>query len=232
MGPGDDVKHASERCADKASEMRGMKSRSAGGSPARTKVSRWHSRGYLPHFDEPGLVQMVTYRLVDSLPGTALRSIPNALSTTARRERIETLLDSGYGDWRLNDQRIAGMVEQDWLHFDGSRYRLLAWVVMPNHVHVLIETAYEYSLSSILHSWKSYTAKKANLILGRTGAFWQPEYFDRSIRDDRHLAATIEYVENNPVKAGLAEEPENWPFSSAARSKRGILAGGPPTLHE
>jgi REP element-mobilizing transposase RayT len=73
------------------------------------------------------------------------------------------------------------------LHFDGQRYRLLAWVVMPNHVHVLIETMTGHTLAAVLHSWKSYTAKEANRLLGRTGDFWQPEYFDRFIRDDRHF---------------------------------------------
>lgn len=86
---------------------------------------------------------------------------------------------------------------------------------MPNHVHVLIEKFEGVTLSGILHSWRSFTSHKANEILGRTGDFWMKDYFDRFIRDESHLNATIRYIENNPVKAGLANEPEDWPWSSA-----------------
>jgi REP element-mobilizing transposase RayT len=69
---------------------------------------------------------------------------------------------------------------------------------MPNHVHTLIETRPEQSLSRIVHGWKSFTAKQANQYLKRSGAFWAPEYFDRYMRDDTHLAATRLYIEQNP----------------------------------
>lgn len=84
-----------------------------------------------------------------------------------------------------------------------------------NHVHTLIEPLEGNPLARIVHSWKSYTAKEANRILGRAGRFWSPEYFDRYIRDERHLVNAISYIHHNPVKAGLAEQPEDWPFSSA-----------------
>lgn len=178
----------------------------------------WHSRGYLPHFDTPGLIQGITFRLADSLPAyvvTAMEEDPETKSDPARQTRIEEYLNAGYGACYLRDPRIARLVEDALFYFDGERYCLIAWVIMPNHVHALIETFEGYTLSVLVHSWKSYTANQANRILGRTGHFWFPEYFDRYIRDEAHFANAVEYVHNNPVKAGLVEHPEDWPFSSA-----------------
>ncbi|HEY6981054.1 REP-associated tyrosine transposase [Reyranella sp.] len=100
-------------------------------------------------------------------------------------------------------------------YFDGKRYRLLAWCIMPNHVHVVVEPADGQTLGAIVHSWKSFSAKQANGILGRSGPFWHRDYFDRFIRDEGHLARTIHYVEDNPVKAGLVSMPSEWPWSSS-----------------
>ena len=86
---------------------------------------------------------------------------------------------------------------------------------MPNHVHGLVETQAEWPLSAIVQPWKSYTAHAANRILGRGGVFWFREYHDRFIRDERHLASAIEYVEQNPVKAGLVGSRELWRWGSA-----------------
>ena len=107
------------------------------------------------------------------------------------------------------------MVENALMHFDGARYRLLGWCIMPNHVHVVIEIVDEHSLTEIVGSWKSFTAKRANSQIGRSGPFWHPDYFDRFMRDEGHLARTVGYVENNPVKAGLITEAFDWPWSSA-----------------
>ncbi len=111
-------------------------------------------------------------------------------------------------------------MESALLHFDGKRYRLLAWCVMPNHVHALIETCEGHPLSQVVHSWKSYTAKQINSLLERDGPVWHVDYFDRYIRDDLHLAAVIRYIEDNPVAAGLVERAEQWAFSSAAQAWR------------
>ena len=116
----------------------------------------------------------------------------------------------------LGDARVARLVQEALLYFDGSRYRLHAWVIMPNHVHVLLMPARNHSLSSIVQSWKSYTAVTANRLLRRHGEFWHRDYFDRYIRDDRHFAAAVTYVEANPVRAGLCASCEEWVFSSAA----------------
>ena len=133
----------------------------------------------------------------------------------ALRKRIEKYEDQGHGACYLRDERIARLVQDALLHFDGKRYRLLAWCIMPNHVHVMMQLLPGHQLSDILHSWKSFTAHKANKLLDRSGDFWMPEYFDRFIRDERHLLATFQYIHENPVKAGLVANPEDWPWSSA-----------------
>jgi len=193
-------------------------------SPGPHPHKGWHSRGYLPHFDQPGLIQGITFRLSDSLPAHVVASLAEDLQEAddpAKRARIEAYLNAGYGACYLREPRIAGLVEDALLYFDGERYRLIAWVIMPSHVHTLIETIEGHPLHRIVHSWKSYTAKQVNQILGRTGRFWFPEYFDRYIRNEHHLEGAIHYIHENPVKAGLVEKPEDWPFSSARLLRAG-----------
>ena len=105
------------------------------------------------------------------------------------------------------------------LHFDGARNHLLAWAIMPNHVHTLIEVFDGFPLDDVIHTWKSFTAKQANRLLGRGGRFWAPDYYDRQVRDDEHLAAVTDYIEQNPVKAGLVRFAEDWPWGSASTKR-------------
>ena len=172
----------------------------------------WHSRGYLPHFDSPETVQFVTFRLADSLPKAVAEVLRHREDDVLR---IERELDVGIGACWLRREEIASLVEAALLHFDGQRYRLLAWCIMPNHVHVVIEMMDGQSLSSIVASWKSFTAHKANALLERNGRFWHADYFDRFMRNEEHLNQTVDYVEQNPVKAGLAAHPSDWTWSSA-----------------
>jgi REP element-mobilizing transposase RayT len=172
----------------------------------------WHSRGYLPHFDSPETVQFVTFRLADSLPRHVVEMLRLQDDPTTK---IDRELDTGLGACWLGREEIAALIENALLHFDSERYRLLAWCVMPNHVHVVIEVLQGHRLGSILHSWKSFTANRANALIGRTGAFWHDDFFDRYMRDEDHLERTIGYVERNPVKAKLVDSPEKWPWSSA-----------------
>lgn len=88
---------------------------------------------------------------------------------------------------------------------------------MPNHVHVIVEPLGGNTLSAIVQSWKSFTAKAANRRLCRSGSFWHQDYYDRYMRSENHLETTIGYIENNPVKAGLAPTPEAWRWGSARR---------------
>jgi|AraplaMF_Cvi_mMS_1032046.scaffolds.fasta_scaffold39674_2 REP element-mobilizing transposase RayT len=172
----------------------------------------WHSRGYLPHFDSQDVVQFVTYRLSDSLPLEALERI--RLSDRPETLRDE-LLDRGWGACWLRQAPVAEIVEQSFFAFDGDRYRLHAWTIMPNHVHVLFGVRSEVTLSDIVASWKKFTARQANRLLGRTGPFWQADYWDRFIRNDAHFDAAVSYIDNNAVKAGLAKTPADWAWGSA-----------------
>jgi REP element-mobilizing transposase RayT len=178
----------------------------------------WHSRGYLPHFDAPGLIQGITYRLWDALPADVvevLQSEAELMANPEKRAKIEAYLNAGYGACYLRQPAIAQTVENNWLHFDTKRYKLIAWVVMPNHVHLMIEIFEGHPLDKVIHSWKSYTATQANHLLKRTGKFWYHDYFDRYIRDERHYHNAIRYIHENPVTAGLVKRAEDWPYGSA-----------------
>ncbi len=178
----------------------------------------WHTRGYLPHFDNAELIQGITFRLADSLPVEVRESVRSDGKWV--RGKVEAELNRGGGACWLLDVEAARIVEEALIHFDGERYRLLAWVVMPNHVHVVAEQVNGWPLGKIVHSWKSFTAKKCNEVLGMSGAFWARDYFDRFVRNSEQLEATVRYVHENPVKAELVERAEQWPWSSARESRR------------
>ena len=184
----------------------------------------WHSRGYLPHFDAPGLNQFITFRLDDAMPASRRSEWEALLKLEDDRDRqtkLEAYLDLGYGACHLRNPAIAELVQNALLHFDDERYRLTAWVVMPNHVHALVEM-WEIPLAKILRSWKRFTALEANRLLQTAGRFWQVEYFDRYIRDEDHFRKAVHYIEWNPVKAHLVKNPEEWRWSSASvRKDRG-----------
>jgi REP element-mobilizing transposase RayT len=181
----------------------------------------WYSRGYLPHFDNPDVIQMITIRLKDAVPlkligEDKLRGARGCLRE--QYEYTEKMLDLGYGNCYLNNRNIAQLVEDAFLYFDSQRYHLLAWVIMPNHAHVLVQPLPNFQIGKIVHSWKSYTSHMANKILGKKGIFWQEDFYDRYIRNFTHYRNAIIYIIYNPVKAGLTEKPEDWLFSSAHRS--------------
>lgn len=185
--------------------------------PSTRNHKDWHSRGYVPHFDQPGLVQSITFRLADSLPKHILESLKKGEDVSAdleKRRRIESYLDASYGECLLENSEIANLVQDALLYFNNERYRLIAWVIMPNHVHAIIDVFDGHPLDKIVHSWKSFTAFKANTLIGREGRFWYPDYFDRYIRDEKHLEIAVTYIEHNPVKAGLISDARTWPYSS------------------
>jgi len=194
----------------------------------KTCADAWHSRGYLPHFDQSNLIQSITFCLNDAVPERVIGRWKNELAWSKRipasdprrielRKRIDKYEDAGYGECWLRNDNVAAMVQETLLYFDAERYRIIAWCIMPNHVHAMPEILDGYSVSEIIHSWKSYSSHEANKILERSGTFWFREYFDRYIRDDIHLVAAIDYIENNPVKAGLVTAKEKWPWSSASK---------------
>ncbi len=187
-----------------------------------------HDRGFLPHWDLGGGIQALTYRLADSLPAEALERLKQDLPPDrdgrpdqhALRLRIEAWIDAGHGACLLREESAAQAVIQHWRHRHGEDYRLLAYVVMPNHVHVCIEVAEGQSLTTIVEAWKSCSSRSIRKVVGGNGPLWQRDYWDRWIRDSDHLARTVRYIEENPVAAGLVEAAEQWPWSSA----RGIGA--------
>jgi len=182
-----------------------------------TDEVRVRSRGRLPHWERDEATYFVTFRLFDSLPAVALERIKQTKPGGDYAERLDAYLDRGSGASFLKDPRVAKLVVDALRHFDGARYHLHAWCVMPNHVHVIFSVLPARTpalrLSSIIQSWKSFTAKEANRLLARTGSFWQREYYDHLVRDDEDFVRCIEYTINNPVKAGLCERWEDWPAS-------------------
>jgi REP element-mobilizing transposase RayT len=128
---------------------------------------------------------------------------------------------------------LANLVTEAIRHGDGSQYHLLAYVVMPSHVHIVFRPAEpednlfvtpEHCSTSrvrtprqrIMHSIRSYSGRACNRLVGRTGTFWQHECYDRWLRDDDDISRAVEYVIHNPVAAGLCRRAEDWPFSSAS----------------
>jgi putative DNA methylase len=187
-----------------------------------TDEVRIRSRGRLPHWERDEAAYFVTFRLFDSLPATVLLRIKEVGRLDAQisadyADRLDAYLDRGSGASFLKDPRVATLVVDALLHFDGLRYRLHAWCVMPNHVHVVFSSMPARTpalrLSKIVQSWKSYTAKEANRLLGRTGPFWQREYYDHLVRDEADFVRCIDYTINNSVKASLCERWEDWAAS-------------------
>ena len=181
----------------------------------------WYERGYIPHFDGDGIPQFLTARLFDSLPQSVVEKWREETANQGEegkitfRKNVEKYLDKGFGSCFLRDERVAEMTESSLLFHHNKKYRLTAWVIMPNHIHFLATPLENIELREIAHSIKSYTAHEANKLLNRRGQFWQHEPFDRYIRNRKHFVNVIAYIEKNPVKAGLCERPEDWRFSSA-----------------
>lgn len=186
-----------------------------------TPFEGWRSRGYLPHVDNPELIQFVTFRLFDAVPNMMAkraeaqrRRLDSGTSDVTLASEVNRVLDTNVGSCWLGTPEIASVVQETMLHFDGERYRLYCWSIMPNHVHCLLEILPGWSLSKVIYSWKSFTAKAANRILGRSGDFWYREYYDRFMRDAEHFDRVKDYIELNPVKAKLCAHKHEWRWSS------------------
>lgn len=195
---------------------------------------------YLPHWTRDGAIYSLCFRLADSLPASVVKSwkreraqlLAQAQITGVRMapavqkrfralfsEHVEKYLDAGHGACWMARPAVAALLQNSLKHFDGTRYRLFAWCIMPNHVHMVAQPMPGHLLKNVVHSWKSYTAHQANELLGRSGAFWQAESYDHIIRDDDDLIHAMEYTLNNPRAAGL----ENWPYVGCADDISQIL---------
>ena len=196
-------------------------------------------RRNLPHIDATGGTYFVTFCLAGSLPASGALAIASrwrqrslhpppghsphqwrAQCASAAFAAAERLLDASPAVHWLADRRLAESVQESLLYRHGRSYVLLAYVVMPSHCHIAFtpladEMGNRPAREAILHSLKRHTAHRCNRVLGRRGAFWQPESFDRLVRGPAGLGRVVEYIERNPVKAGLCASPEAWEFSSA-----------------
>lgn len=198
-------------------------------------------RGRLPHWEKEDGIYFVTFRLADSLPQNVLQNLQNEREETEKvlaglerelsfseKQKIDKLfsekfneyLDQNFGECHLRKPEIAQIVADAIKHFDGNRYHLFAWCIMPNHVHIVFRAIQKNKLDEILHSWKSYTAKKINKILGSEGQFWQREYYDHLVRNQEEFENMIQYTVNNPIKANLKNWEWVWAFEKYKTAMR------------
>ncbi|MEQ1851105.1 MAG: UTP--glucose-1-phosphate uridylyltransferase [Chthoniobacteraceae bacterium] len=200
---------------------------------------------HLPHWQVPGATYFVTFRLADSLPAAVVRRLKDEFETWLRQnprpwngaqraeyyerfhESLEVHLDQGAGSCTLAESPAAEIVEDALRHFDGERYWLGSYVVMPNHVHVIVRPKDGHPLSDILHSWKSFSAHQINKHVGRAGTLWQDESFDHIVRHVDEWKQIDRYISENPGKARLGEGKYRLGCGSAGRA-----GGTPATLRQ
>jgi REP element-mobilizing transposase RayT len=186
------------------------------------------THGNLPHWTQEGKLYFVTWRLADSLPQQLLEELSAERVAWARQNgnrtlsdlsppekdewyrlfhhRVQDWLDSGQGSCVLRYSESQRIVREALHAFNGVRYRLGSFAIAGNHVHLLVAPYPAHSLSRILHSWKSFTAKAINRELGRTGKLWMEEYFDRIVRHAIHLERIEEYILAHKQQGAYVEQ--------------------------
>jgi REP-associated tyrosine transposase len=193
---------------------------------------RKYYRRRLPHIQIAGSTYFVTFRLKNSLPKDALEKLSKETDKIKELAKEEAVLEhrrwfgkfDDYldrvlcGNTFLKNEPIADLVAESIHYRDGKVYDLVVFCIMPNHVHLVFMPLEKsegvfYSLAEILQSLKRHTARQSNLILGRSGAFWQDESYDHIVREESELERIIKYVLNNPVKAGLVDDWTKWKWS-------------------
>jgi REP element-mobilizing transposase RayT len=196
----------------------------------------------LPHWTRREAIYAVTFRLADALPQHVLdawQSERDRLLAVARaqqrqlipqevrklqelhHDKVQKYLDAGHGSCALRNPDVAKCVADTLIKFDGTRFHLAGWCVMPNHVHAVLQPLPGHDLPEIMHSIKSWTAKAANQILGRVGTFWQSEYYDHLVRDDDDLLNQVEYAWSDADRAGM----EAWPWRGRAEEEVAEMMG-------
>jgi len=197
----------------------------------------------MPHWKQEGCTYFVTFRLADSIPIPRLHELQrerdewmkqNGGTLTAEsqselhefyRAKLEEALDENLGSCVLNETSLSTKVASALKHFDGERYSLGHYVVMPNHVHALVRPLMNHSLSQILHSWKSFSAHEINKATGRSGHLWEDESFDHIVRDEHELERFAAYIENNPARARLGGNQFRLGFGKSVGE--GVSGGTP-----
>ncbi|MBC8206160.1 MAG: Sua5/YciO/YrdC/YwlC family protein [Kiritimatiellales bacterium] len=178
-------------------------------------------RKNLPHWTQERSTYFVTFRLSDSIAQSRISEYRELREkwqeyhqppySEQEQDQFDTLfsmrvnnwLDEGAGSCILHKPGVAKIVADALLHFNEQRYVLNEWVIMPNHVHVLVAPLPGYELASILHSWKSLSAHKINEHLDGNGSVWKQESYDHIVRDQEELNRIREYIRSNPRKAGV-----------------------------
>jgi REP element-mobilizing transposase RayT len=173
-------------------------------------------RHNLPHWQQADNWIFLTYRLADSLPEAKLTAWREERATWLTlhpepwddateaayherfAERINHWLDQGHGSCLLKIPANSEIVANAFHHFDGDRYQLASYVVMPNHVHLLFRPLGENRLPDLLHTWKRFTSREINKREGRSGTLWQADYWDRLIRSQEHFDWALRYIAKNP----------------------------------
>ncbi len=187
-----------------------------------------------PHWSQNGAIVFVTFRTHDSIPSAIVaqwdlekqqwlasrgysepRRWSDIVPTLTEKDRAEfqrhfertrdDFLDGCAGRCLLRRPEFAQIVAQSLLHFDGVRYRMGDFIVMPNHVHLLCAFPSPESMAGAFDSWLHYTAVRINRALGESGRFWQGEPFDHLVRSWTQYEYFREYIAANPVKAGLKQ---------------------------
>jgi putative transposase len=175
---------------------------------------------------ESGITQLVTFRLTDSFPKSLQSEWEHLFKIEDERKRrtqLETYLDKGRGESHLRREDVAQTVDLTIRFFRPERYDLKAWVVMPNHVHVVFKVNMT-TWSRIVESWQEESAFWFERRFCFKKPFWESDCWRTVIRDAKHELTAIRYVENNPVKAGLVTDSKEWPWSSSRqRDKSGKL---------
>ena len=183
----------------------------------------FHRRN-LPHLYFSDGIYFITFRLADSLPSSKVAEIKTTNESVDTNDvekfkrllkKYDHLLDSGsHGQKYLANLKVAEICKYSLHYADKKEYNLICYCIMPNHIHLVFELiAGNRGISKIMQSIKRVSARKCNLVLNRTGKFWQDESYDRLVRDDKELYFIIKYVLMNPVKAGLTDDWSNWKYS-------------------
>jgi putative transposase len=171
----------------------------------------------LPHWQPEDAWLFVTWRLYGTLPAWRIPAAGEDAGRAFAAFDAALASDTAGPRW-LEEPRVAQCMIDTLSHCEATLrlYSLHAWVLMPNHVHILIDP--HAPLARIMKSVKGYSARQANRILGRDSeSFWQAESYDRWVRDEDACNKVVRYIERNPVAAGLVERPDDWRWSSAFR---------------
>ncbi|MFP5205633.1 MAG: transposase [Acidobacteriota bacterium] len=206
------------------------------------------TRGRLPHWEKEEGLYFVTFHLADALPRTVLAAIAErhrilyaakgsganllprhkAFLAQYSPKKLEAYFDRGSGACLLANPQVAAAMAAA-LHFwHGEKYCLVAWCIMPNHVHVICRMLPGYFLGEVVKSWKVHVARVTNRLLGRAGVLWQREYYDRLIRGAGEFDRAVGYVLSNPERAGLLGWKWVWSEGQEALGTAGQETGAPP----